>query len=29
MIWEEKRDRQCLFVILQGPDWNAILAKLT
>jgi type III restriction enzyme len=27
-VWEEKSDGQCLFVMPQGPDWNAILAKL-
>ncbi|MBN2119149.1 MAG: DEAD/DEAH box helicase family protein [Anaerolineales bacterium] len=27
-VWEEKSDDQCLFVMPQGPDWNAILAKL-
>jgi hypothetical protein len=28
MIWEEKNGGQCLFVMPQGPDWNAILAKI-
>jgi len=27
-VWQEKSDGQCLFVMPQGPDWNAILAKL-
>jgi type III restriction enzyme len=26
--WEELSDGQCLFIMPQGPDWNAILAKL-
>jgi type III restriction enzyme len=26
--WEELSDRRCLFIMPQGPDWNAILAKL-
>jgi len=27
--WEEKGNEQCLFVMPKGPDWNAILAKLS
>jgi type III restriction enzyme len=27
-VWEEKSNGQCLFIMPQGPDWNAILAKL-
>jgi len=26
--WEELSDGRCLFIMPQGPDWNAILAKL-
>ena len=27
-IWEDKSHGQCLFVMPQGPDWNAIHAKI-
>ena len=27
-VWEDKSHEQCLFVMPQGPDWNAVLAKL-
>ena len=27
-VWGARSNGQCLFVMLQGPDWNAILAKL-
>jgi type III restriction enzyme len=28
MKWEELSEERCLFLMPQGPDWNAILAKL-
>lgn len=27
-VWEEKSEGQCLFVMPNGPDWNALLAKI-
>jgi type III restriction enzyme len=27
-IWEDKSEGRCLFVMPQGPDWNAVVAKL-
>jgi len=26
--WEELSEGRCLFLMPQGPDWNAILAKI-
>ena len=27
-VWEDKSDGQCLFLMPEGPDWNAIHAKI-
>lgn len=27
-VWEEKSGGQCLFIMPQGPDWNAIMSKI-
>jgi len=27
-VWEELSDGKCLFIMPNGPDWNAILAKI-